>query len=142
MSNVGMTLDARDVFTVMDAKNGVGEFSVTSLACGLSNEMVVALDLNVVGKSSSGEGKRVEETVGGLDGVLAGEIVRRMAVIAHGDGVMTALYPSGVVILHDMAVCAGFRIIGEVGVSPGVNEGVETEADEQTEQDTEGYGRG
>src|SRR3954466_4755729 len=79
----------------------------------------------------------MEESVGGLDGVLAREIVRRVAVVARGNGMVTALDPGSVVIAHDMAVRTGFRIVGEVGVSLGVNEGIEAEADKEAEENAE-----
>src|SRR4051794_6982847 len=79
----------------------------------------------------------MEEAVGGLDGVLTGEIMRSVAVVARGSRVMATLNPGSVVIAHDMAVRTGFRIVGEVGVSLGVNEGIEAEADKEAEENAE-----
>src|SRR3954454_2548572 len=124
-----MTLYTGDVFAFVDTEDGVCEFSVTRLARGFGDAVVVALDLDIVRKSSGGEGKGVEEPVGGLNCVLPSEIVRRVAVVARGDGVMATLDPSVVVVLHDVAVGARRGIVGEVGVSPGVDESVEAEAD-------------
>ena len=38
-----------------------------------------------------------------------------MAVIARCNGMMTRLLPAVVLFAHDMAVCAGLRIVGEIG---------------------------
>src|SRR4051794_16050742 len=125
MSDVGMTLNAGDVLPLMDTENEVCKFSVARLARRFGDEMVVALDLDIVRKSSGGEGERVEESVCCLDRVLAREIVWGVAIVAHGHGVMATLDPTVVVVLHDVAVGTGCGIVGEVGISPGVNKGVE-----------------
>src|SRR4051794_14513861 len=50
----------------------------------------------------------------GLGDVLAHEIVRQMAIGAGRGGVVGAAGPGGVLVVHDVAVGAGFRIRGEV----------------------------
>lgn len=126
-----MALHTGNVFSFVDTQNGVGQFGVTGLTRRFGDAVVIALYLNIVRKSSGGKSEGVKEPIRGLDGVLADEIVGRMTVVALGNRVVTALHPCGVVVLHDMAVRAGFRIVGEIGIALGVNKGIETEADQQ-----------
>lgn len=61
----------------------------------------------------------------GFHKVLVRECRRDMAVVATGDAVMARFDPGIVLVIHDMAVLAGRRIIAEVGESFGKMKGEE-----------------
>jgi saccharopine dehydrogenase-like NADP-dependent oxidoreductase len=63
-----------------------------------------------------------------------------MAVVADSDRPMARARPGAIVISHDVAVRAGFRVIGEVGVAPGIDERVAADADEKAEERDGGDG--
>jgi hypothetical protein len=50
--------------------------------------------------------------VGHLGQPFAEEIVRNMAIVAGGEGVVTGLLPAIQLIAHDMAVYAGTGVVG------------------------------
>jgi len=113
---------------------------VTSPARVLGHLMIELGDLDCVGIPAGGEVERVPESVVGLDGVLSENVVRRVAVVAGGSRVMARLEPCIVLRAHDVAVRAGGWVVGEVGVSLGIDEGEEAEPEEEAERDSEQQG--
>ena len=87
------------------------------------------------GKRPRRERERVPEPVEGLRRVLAEEVVRRVAVVADGHGVMARLQPPVVLLVHHVAVGARGRIVRQVRAASGVDEGIEPKADEQPKHD-------
>src|SRR5688572_17122944 len=77
----------------------------------------------------------------GLGPVLAEEIVRGMAIVAGGYGAVAGLQPGVIVILHDVAVRAGLRIVGEVRAAARVDKGIPADPGREPEQHTESDGR-
>ena len=65
--------------------------------------------------------------------VFPDEICRGMAAIAGRDPAMRRLQPAVEFLLHDMAVGAGRRIIGEVGPTLGIGEGIDADANGDTD---------
>ena len=112
----------------------MGDGLMAAFAGAFGHATVVALDLDVVGIIAGGEVKRVEETVGGFHGVLAEEVVRRVAIVTGGDGAVTRFHPAVVIIAHDVAVRARAGIVREIGVSLRVDEGVRADADHDPDQ--------
>jgi len=66
--------------------------------------------------------------------------VGAVAVDALGGGVVGGFGPGVVLVIHDVAVGAGFGVGGEVGEAFGVVEGEEADAEEEAEEDGEGEG--
>ena len=97
-------------------------------------------DLDGVGAPASREIEGVPEAVVGLDGVFSEDVVGRVAVVAGGGGAMTRFQPGVVLRLHHVAVVAGRRIVGEVGISLRVNEPVAPETNQKSEGDAEKQG--
>ena len=111
-------------------------YVLVAAAAGVLGDFLVELrDLEGVGIFSAGEVKRVPETIVGLNGVPPDEIVRRVAIVTHSDRMMARLHTGVVLRLHDVAVGAGSRIIAEVGITLGVNEGVGPQANGSPDQD-------
>src|SRR4029077_9101069 len=103
-----------------------GGDAFVAVAAGVLGDFVIELrDLDGVGIPAGGEVEGMPESVVGLDGVLAENVVRSVAVVAGRGRVMARLQPGIVLRLHHVAVGAGGRVVGEVGVSLGVAEGEE-----------------
>jgi hypothetical protein len=79
------------------------------------------------------------EAVGCLGCILADEVCRRVTAIAARHRAMRRLEPAVELLLHDMAVGAGRRIVSKVGPALGVGEGIganpDGNADKHPEQD-------
>ena len=117
--------------------NGRGDRLVASPAGVLDDAVIEFRDLNCVRVISAGEVERMPETVVRLYGVFTDDVVRCVAVIAGGYGVMARFHPAVILRLHDMAVCTCRRVICHVGVSLGVEERISAKAD----GDSEDYSR-
>jgi len=77
----------------------------------LGNAKVSFGNANGFGKASGGEIVRMPKTIERFGGILAHKIVRRMAIVAGCHLMMAAFDPAVVLLLHDMAVFAGLRIV-------------------------------
>ena len=91
---------------------GLHNVTVASAAGVLGYIATGRSDLDVVWKVSSGKKQRMEESIAGLDGVFARQVMGRVTIIAGGSMFMTPFDPAIVLRIHYMAVCAGLRIIG------------------------------
>ena len=106
-----------------------GGYVFVAVAAGVLGDLVIELrDLDGVGIPAGGEVEGMPESVVGLDGVFSENVVRGVAVVAGCGPMMARLQPGIVLRLHHVAVGAGGWIVGEVGVSLGVDEGEEAEA--------------
>ena len=115
------------------AFDGFGDFRVT-LSAGLIGNLPVAFrDLDRVGIISDGEVEGVPESVFGLGLVFAKKIVRRVAIIARGDAAMARVDPAVILILHDVTIDAGLRIVGEIRRALRINEGVSADPQREAE---------
>ena len=108
-----MTLDTRHA-TVVGSDNRGGNFRVARATGALCDLRVALADHDVVGKESGGEPPGMVESVLGLGGVFPNEVVRRVAVIALGDGVVPGFHPRVVILLHNVTVRAGGRIVQHI----------------------------
>src|SRR5262245_49429727 len=90
----------------------------------LQNRRVLRLDADRLRKILQREALRVPESVLGLRNVLADEIVRQMAVDAFRVSVMTRMLPAVVLLAHDVAIDARFRVAAEIGAALTVPERV------------------
>src|SRR5262245_17466949 len=73
------------------------------------------------------------EAVGRFRRILAHEVRRGVAAVASRNRAVRRLEPAVELLLHDMAVGAGRRIIGEVGPTLGISESIDTDADGNTD---------
>ena len=69
------------------------------------------------------------EPVRGFRHVLADKTRRSMTIVADGDRVMTRLDPTVVLVVHDMAVGARFRVVTQVGITLGIDKREATNPD-------------
>src|ERR1051325_2210408 len=97
---------------------------VTTPTSRLRNLQIKPCDLNVVWIAPCSEIEGVKKTVTCLDGILAYEIVRRMAIVASRGRVVARFHPRIVLDTHSMAIGAGGRIIQHVRVPLCVNKAV------------------
>ena len=84
-------------------------------------------DVNVVLEPTRGEVVGMPEAVPRLGRVFADEPRRRVAIVADGYSSMARLQPAAILLLHDMAVNAGFSVIGHVRITARVDEGIGTD---------------
>ena len=119
---------------VLALSRALGETMAVALAAGvLGDLMIMRLDAQRVGEITGRERERVPESVRRLRRILRDEALRRVAVIADRDLAVTRLEPCGVMLLHDVAVGTGRRIIRQVRRALRVDEGVCADADCQAE---------
>src|SRR4029078_521073 len=102
------------------AVDGRSDVLVTMTACGLDHLVVEVSNTNVVRVEAGREIEGMKKAVRSLNRVLADNVVWRMAIVAGGDGVVARLDPGVILRLHDVAVGAGLRIVGEIRVAFGV----------------------
>jgi hypothetical protein len=116
----------------------VGEVAMAGDAVGLQDVGVLGLDADRLVEVLQREALRVVPAVLGLGHVLAHEIVRQVAVDAHGDAVVARLLPGIELRPHDVAVLAGFGVRAQVGQPFGVAEGEGAHAQQDPDRDRHG----
>lgn len=84
------------------------------------------------------EGPRMMPAILGLNEIFVRECRGDMAVVATGDAVVARFHPRVVLVIHDMAVLAGRRIVAEIRETFGKMKGEERQADKHTEADGRG----
>ncbi len=77
------------------------------------------------------------KTVGGFNGVFAENIVRRVTVVASGDGVMARFLPAVILLLHNVAIGARVRIIAHIRITLRINKRIKADSDSKAGGDTE-----
>ena len=92
-------------------------------ASPLSDVTVAGRDAQRLREPPRGERERMPEAVICFHPVFAEEIVWSVTIVAGGNRPMAGLDPGIEMILHDVAIGAGFGIVGEVRATLGVNEG-------------------
>jgi hypothetical protein len=124
---------ASGVAPSVDSLHNVG----VATAAGVFGYIAAGIaDLDGVWKISGSEVERVKETVAGFDGVLAGKIMRSMAIVTGGCVLVASLDPAIVLRIHHMAVGAGLRIVGEIGITLGVNKCITAKANHRSHENS------
>ncbi len=77
------------------------------------------------------------EAVRGLRHILADKTRRSVTIVADGDRVMTRLDPTVVLVVHDMAVSARFRVVAQVGIALGIDKREATNPDSRAQRHSE-----
>lgn len=112
--------------------DGGGDVLVAVPAGVLGDLMIEFSDLDGIGIPAGGEVEGMPEAVIRFDRVLSEDVVGRVAVIAGGCDAMARLQPGVVLRSHHVAIGAGCRIVGEVGVALRVDKGIATQPDPNT----------
>ena len=85
---------------------------LVTAATGLLGDLAVPFaDLYRFVKAAEGKIIRMPESVGGFGCVFSEEIVGRVTVVAGRGRVMTRFEPAVVLLIHDVAVGAGRRVV-------------------------------
>jgi hypothetical protein len=140
VTDVAVTANARhflDFLFFVRNRNGLDHLLMTVAARLLGDFQIVSFDLNRLVKAAGREIVGMPETVRGFRGVFADKIVRRVTIVAGGDGVMARFLPAVVLFLHYVTVGAGRRIVAHIRVTFGVNECVNADSDGQPDRDAE-----
>ncbi len=113
--DVAVTMHTRKHVTAgFFRQHGMNEIPVATQTSILSHSAISGFDLDRFVKILQGERQRVKEPVVRLGDPLAQKVVRQMAIVADGDVPMPRVQPGIVVILHDVAIRAGQRIIAQI----------------------------
>jgi hypothetical protein len=84
-------------------------------------------------KILQGKTFRMPEAILHFGQVFWHKLVGDMTIVTGGDGMMTGLLPTIILLTHNMAVDACSGVVGEIGDSLGIIKRVATEADEETQ---------
>ena len=123
--HVAVAPDALDGLAAAVGSGDLGDDVLVAVAAlGLGDAPVERDDLDRVREPPGGERPRVAEAVQRLDGPLADEVRRGVAVVARRGGAVAPVQPAAVLLLHDVAVPARRRIVPEVRRALRVQEGV------------------
>ena len=145
MAHITVAANARDSVAVRGAacnprrKEGAGIYLVSDLrmtmpARVLSHRAAAGLHGNRLMEIAGRESVGMPKTVVRLRPVFTHEVVRRMAIVAGGHRAVARLHPGIIMVLHDMAVRARFRVVREVRSATGVDERVTTNSCRQSKQ--------
>ena len=112
---------------------------VASDAVGFKHPGVLRRDPNRILDLHHRESHRMVPAIANLGGELVdGIVVRQMAIIAGGRGMMGTMPPAFVLRLHDVAVPACARIVGKIGRTVGGPKGEETGAEKNADDQCQG----
>src|SRR5262245_43983746 len=110
-----MATDARKTFAPAMQSLDVGhDLRMTLAASAFRNFVIAFVHEDLVRVTTGGEGKRVPESVFGLGQVFGDEARRGMTIIANGDGAVTGLEPTAVVIFHHVAIGTSLCVICQI----------------------------
>src|SRR5262245_26428269 len=112
MSNTRVTADAGEGFAGCSHGFNVVHDVLMTFAAGIFRDaQASSFYLDWLMKFVRGERERMKKSVISFCVVLGNESRRRMAIVAGGNGAMAGLNPAVEMVLHDVAVSAGSRIV-------------------------------
>ena len=115
----------------IDRHDRLRDLSMTFLAGLFGDLQIVPFDLYRLVKSAAGEIERMPEAIRRLGRIFADQSRRRVAIVTGGDGAVRGLHPAVILLIHDVTIRARSRIVGEIRISFGVNEGVQPQPHRQ-----------
>ena len=142
MTYRSVTANARDiVVTVLgDRHRDRFHHRLMAVSTGLLGHPTVAfVDLYRFVECIGREIVRVPKSVRSFRVILPEEVMGRMTVVAGGNGFVTGLQPAAVLLVHDMAVRAGARVVAEIGISLRIHERVNPNARRKAHSDADNY---
>lgn len=142
VTSIPMTVQARDLVAIRAGAasrriHGVHHIGMALAASCLGHAAVALCHLDGIGKTAGGEKVGMPKAVLGFGPILRQPACGCMTVVARGHSVMAPVLPSVVLFPHDMAIHAGLRIIRQVGITPGRDEGVGAGAQRNAHHDTD-----
>jgi hypothetical protein len=124
-----MTVEALELGTLGSGtpEYGMDEVGMTSHTVGLDESSITWGDLDRLLEVLQGEGGRVAKAVVRLGDPLGEACMGQVALDAPGHMPVSALEPSVVLRVHDVAVGARARVGGKIGEALSVDEGESTD---------------
>lgn len=123
MSHRAVAANAFDCFTAgVLGVDGFADGFMAIAAAALGDGAVTCLDADGLMKPAGGECPGMAHAVGGLVQILGDKTLGSVAVVAHRGLAVARAQPSAVLLLHDMAIGAGRRIVGQIGRAFGIDE--------------------
>jgi len=131
VADIAVAVNAGDVGIrfFVGVQNRVNETLMTPDADFLKDLRVAFFDHDRFVEILQCEALRMVITVLGFGDVLADQIMRNVAVIADGDVMMAGLLPGVVLVIHDVAIGAGFGVVGKISEGVGVRDGIADNAE-------------
>ena len=80
-------------------------------------------DLDGFVEIASGESHTVIPAIDPFDDIFSGESVGRVTIVAGRDVFVAPMPPCIILVVHDVAVDTGKRVVGEVGATFGIDKG-------------------
>ena len=131
MPHATVAIEARDFAGVDNVEGGLNECRMAVEAVGLHHIDADLAGADVIGVGAHGEDNAVIEAVFGFGKPLANKVVRHVAIITACYAAMAGMPPLVILGFHDVAIDAGFGVIGEVGEAFGVIECKPTQTKQQ-----------
>jgi hypothetical protein len=136
MAHFGVAAKTRDLGALgLYYFNIMHDILVTSPARPFRHPPTPGFHLNRLMELTGGKGERVKEAMIGLGKLCWNQPGRSMAVVASRNGAMAGFDPAVQMVLHNVAIGAGIRIVAQIRSSLGINEGVGSDAEGQSESD-------
>lgn len=114
MTHRVMAADAGEILPLMIEVDFVHNLLMTIPAGFFRNAVIPFGDLNRFMKITCGKRPGMVETIECLGEVFINQRVRGVAIIAGGDVLMAGLHPAVILLIHDMTIGAGGRIVSQV----------------------------
>ncbi len=114
--------------------DAIDHLLVAADAVGLEHRGVFGTNHDGLMKVLESETLGMPGAVFGFAQVFGDERVRRVAIVARGDGVVGRLQPAVVLVAHDVAIYARLRVVGKIGEPFRVMERVTPEPREYADQ--------
>src|SRR5262245_31146271 len=102
-----------------------------------SHAQTSALDLDRFVKVARSKCEGMKKSVFCFGEILWHKPGRRMAIVAGRDRPMTRLDPAIKMVLHDVAVSTGARVVTQVGCALGINKGVTADTCHYTQRESD-----
>lgn len=127
MPNILMTGEAVGRFLGRGQMVNRGDKFAVAIETVLNGHTAIQLcDLDGFVEIASGKSDTMVPTVYPFDDVLGREGVRGVAIVAGGNIFMAPMPPRIILVVHNVAVDTGERVVGEVGATFGIDKGKAT----------------
>ena len=136
MPDVVVTADAVEFLILNDPvrRDLAHKFFVAIQAVGLENGRVYRLDANRLLKVLQCECHGMVVTIAPFCPPFGEEIMRQVAVVAGGEGMVAGLLPAVILVAHDMTIRTGLGIARQVGSAMSVEKRILSKACQHSQQ--------
>lgn len=130
MPDRAMAADTRELPPLDSRFNVMRDLGMTTSASLFGDSAISRSDLDGLFKVARGERHRMVPSIKSLGEIFGNKSFRSVTVIASCHRVVTGFLPGIVMGLHHMTVHTSFRVVGHIGMTFGINKGVEPQPDD------------